>query len=822
MVARTFFAIDSAALSVTFSTTQNVGDSVINNSDTPDGTTFLFGPSYDSANITVDDTSANTATLEDDDPLNHIVTSGGALITNGTGIEAESLIYIREMDAFGNPTGPTIIVTVFSQNGVTADVWGFATNAPMTLGAEYVKVGGSNIGTGNYADYQVPGDGIVDGTDADDSITVGYLDAENDAVDGSDGLDDLIFGYAGSDTIDAGLGNDTIYGDGEFTDGALPPAGPETYDDLISGGVGNDSIFGGYGADTINGGTGSDTIAGGQGSDVIDGGDDNDLIFGDFSQNLADLNSSSNPGGTPHVLDDAAYDGAGRVTVDLRDYSGGDRNVAASVNFQDDPDPAANPLTQLNIRNIGRNGDLDVMNFDMSLFDDDFLIRMGGEGPEDRLIFDNVLSSTTAGGGQTVISYMGKDGAVHTVTVEATNAQIEINTAASAADFAADGDTILGGAGDDTIDGGFGDDSVSGESGNDTFLASTGNDTLDGGSGTDTYQADGGTTITDETINVSVNQLGNGSVTKVGDGSTDTIVSVENFVAGEDAAEADSITLTDNVVVGTISALNDTSLGTFTTGAGDVIAFGGAGMPTINDILSGTYIHPTLGLIKPKGVYQINSGEEDGAQLGAVSFSNFENIAFNVVCFAGGTHIETDSGEVAIEKLVAGDLVLTMDHGLQPIRWIGSTIVPATGKFAPVRIAKGTMGNHRDLIVSPQHRMMLEGWQQEMLFGELQTLAPAINLINDTTITRQRGAFVEYFHILFDNHEIVFAEGAASESFHPGSVGMDSMAKESRAEILDLFPELARNFDTYGPAARMSLKGYEAKLVANSLIGCMH
>jgi len=85
----------------------------------------------------------------------------------------------------------------------------------------------------------------------------------------------------------------------------------------------------------------------------------------------------------------------------------------------------------------------------------------------------------------------------------------------------------------------------------------------------------------------------------------------------------------------------------------------------------------------------------------------------DLFCFTAGTLIKTQSGEVLIEDLAKGDMVLTMDHGYQPIRWIGSSKRPATGNMAPILIRKGALGNDRDLRVSPQHRMLLQGWQAE-------------------------------------------------------------------------------------------------------------
>ena len=84
-------------------------------------------------------------------------------------------------------------------------------------------------------------------------------------------------------------------------------------------------------------------------------------------------------------------------------------------------------------------------------------------------------------------------------------------------------------------------------------------------------------------------------------------------------------------------------------------------------------------------------------------------------------------------------LSICRDHGLQPIRWIQSRTVPATGNMAPVRIRPGAVvGLEKDLIVSPQHRMLLNGWRSEMLFGTSEAFAAAKHLVNGTTIREAR------------------------------------------------------------------------------------
>ncbi|MEO0504332.1 MAG: Hint domain-containing protein [Pseudomonadota bacterium] len=167
-----------------------------------------------------------------------------------------------------------------------------------------------------------------------------------------------------------------------------------------------------------------------------------------------------------------------------------------------------------------------------------------------------------------------------------------------------------------------------------------------------------------------------------------------------------------------------------------------------------------------------------------------------VICFATGTRISTEAGPRAIEELSVGDLVTTKDRGLQPLRWIGQTVVSGLElarrvELQPVRFEAGALGNTEALVVSPQHRMMLRGWRAEALFGAPEVLIAAQDLINDTTIRRVcPEAGVTYWHMLFDTHELVEAEGCWSESLHPSAAAQDHMSAAARAEVLRLFPAL--------------------------------
>jgi len=133
--------------------------------------------------------------------------------------------------------------------------------------------------------------------------------------------------------------------------------------------------------------------------------------------------------------------------------------------------------------------------------------------------------------------------------------------------------------------------------------------------------------------------------------------------------------------------------------------------------------------------------------------------------------------------------------------------------MAPVHLKAGALGNKRDLWVSPQHRMFISGWKAEMFFGKPEVLASAVSLQNDLSIRQVPTKEVEYFHLLFDQHEIIFAEGALAESFHPNATSLSPLDQNAKQEILALFPELA-----YGAIARPTIDFCEAQLIADQAI----
>lgn len=133
--------------------------------------------------------------------------------------------------------------------------------------------------------------------------------------------------------------------------------------------------------------------------------------------------------------------------------------------------------------------------------------------------------------------------------------------------------------------------------------------------------------------------------------------------------------------------------------------------------------------------------------------------------FTRGTRITLASGEQrVVEDLRAGDRILTRDDGVQELRWIGSATVRAIGEFAPICIREGTLNNTADLIVSPDHRLFIYQRKDRLGAGRAELLVKARHLVNGHSVVVQDGGFVDYFQLLFDAHQIIYAEGIAAES----------------------------------------------------------
>ena len=184
------------------------------------------------------------------------------------------------------------------------------------------------------------------------------------------------------------------------------------------------------------------------------------------------------------------------------------------------------------------------------------------------------------------------------------------------------------------------------------------------------------------------------------------------------------------------------------------------------------------------------------------SVTNVGFVHGHVACFVTGSRIMTEHGFVAINALRPGDRVQTLDHGLQRLRWCGRRTVPSQGAFAAVSIPAGSFGDHGALRVSPQHRLLVEGWRVQLYSREGQVLVKAIHLVRAGLLRQDHsGCPVTYHHLLFDQHEIINAEGLWSESYLPGPMTLPEVDPTTQSEVVALFPALQHDPAAYGSAA---------------------
>jgi len=196
-----------------------------------------------------------------------------------------------------------------------------------------------------------------------------------------------------------------------------------------------------------------------------------------------------------------------------------------------------------------------------------------------------------------------------------------------------------------------------------------------------------------------------------------------------------------------------------------------------------------------------------------------------VICFTPGTMIRTPGGLTRIEELQEGDAVQTKDNGAQQIRWIGSRRMSGARLFAmpklrPVRISAGLLGAgipDEDLVVSPEHRILIKGAVAQDLFNTPEVLVAAKDLINGTSISVDlKMREVTYIHLLLDRHQVMWANGVETESFHPASASLNALDDSDRARLLATHPSLEFDPHTYGSFARRHLSGSEAAILSHA------
>jgi hypothetical protein len=405
-----------------------------------------------------------------------------------------------------------------------------------------------------------------------------------------------------------------------------------------------------------------------------------------------------------------------------------------------------------------------------------------------------------------------------------------------------DNDDIAGGRDNDQIDAGFDDDSVTGGFGNDTIIGNEGGDTIFANQGDDLVYGglddrfpeavnipdDAGDLV--PTNNTDLLYGGFGNDTMFGRDDDDTLYGG----AGDDSLDAG---VDDDLVYG--GRGNDTITGgegeDELYGRGDrdsfIVGNGGNGAGDFIDGGEGGDDFDTLDLTGSgplRIVYADDNPEngtvtfldDDGNPTGTLDFVNIENV---IPCFTPGTMVATPAGEVPVETLRAGDKVITRDNGIQTIAWTGAkhldwAALCANPHLKPVLIRRGSLGHdlsERDMLVSPNHRMLVANDRTALYFEDHEVLVAAKHLVGVKGVQGVDSAGTTYIHFLCERHEVVLADGAWTESFQPGDMTLAGMGNAQRSEIFELFPELktAEGVAEY-TAARRTLKKHEARLLA--------
>ena len=196
-----------------------------------------------------------------------------------------------------------------------------------------------------------------------------------------------------------------------------------------------------------------------------------------------------------------------------------------------------------------------------------------------------------------------------------------------------------------------------------------------------------------------------------------------------------------------------------------------------------------------------------------------------VVCFTPGTMIMTPDGACDVARLSEGDFVQTADNGRAEVLWLGTRRVTgarlqAVPSLTPVRLRAGALDQDvpdAGLLVSPDHRIVLRGARARTLYNADEVLVTARDLINDHSIIRDHSQReVTYIHMMLPSHEIVFANGVATESFHPASAELSAMEDASRDRMFDRLPDLRDSVHNYGDYARRVLSDSEAAILQHA------
>lgn len=478
-------------------------------------------------------------------------------------------------------------------------------------------------------------------------------------------------------------------------------------DDTILGNGGRDTISSASGDDTIFGGSGDDLILTGTGNDSVDGGDGSDRVFaGDGTDTLA--------GGAG---DDLLFGEKGADTL----YGGRGRDNLYGGSGDDSLDGASG---------------------------DDFL--SGGAGAD----------SISGGAGDDDI-----EGGAGADTIDAGAGHDTVEGGQGA-------DSIIGGAGQDSIDGGSEDDTITGGSGDDILIGGSGNDSMDGGSGVDTLEGQDGDDILVGGSGIDTLWGGTGADTLYGGSGDDSLqgASGDDYLYGGDGIDTVLGDQGTNVLAGggggdrfvVLDGTFDTTITDFSKEDDDRVITVMAEITEWSDLTS------RMSQSGLDTVLTFDNGSTLTIQNILPSQLNPGQFMINgaPICLVEGTKVQTPQGWERIERLRAGDLVLTRDHGPQPIRHVAARryrFLSPKDAMKPIEIGPDSLSPgvpSAPLCVSPQHRILVEDPDT----GD-EVLVPAAKLTWRKGIRRMRGKqAATYYHLLLDQHEVLMANGAPVES----------------------------------------------------------
>ncbi len=212
---------------------------------------------------------------------------------------------------------------------------------------------------------------------------------------------------------------------------------------------------------------------------------------------------------------------------------------------------------------------------------------------------------------------------------------------------------------------------------------------------------------------------------------------------------------------------------------------------------------------------------------GAVPLSADLDFRDVVPCFAPGTMLQGKWGEIPVEEIQLGDLLMTVDHGLQPVRWVGKRTVSTAElvrhpNLRPVIVRKHAFGNRRKMLVSPQHGLVMQFGSNDLL---VRAKHAAEILGGKYARTHRSSTAVTYIHIMFEQHELVLAESSPTEAFYPGPMALRGLDPGCQSSLLATFPKLAHvregaatALEVYGPPARAYAKRHEVDAISQPLV----